>query len=44
VGILVIHGRLARFGNNQQRLVILAEETVAFTPGEIEAAKLAQAL
>ena len=43
-GEFVVHGRLARLGDNQQRLVITAVKTVSRTPGEIKAGKLREAL
>ena len=44
LGILVVHGRLARLGDDQQRLVVLAEESVPDPPGEVETGELREAL
>ena len=40
LGELVIHGRLARFGDDEQGFVVFTEESVSGSPVEIEIGEL----
>ena len=44
LGELVVHGRLARLGNDEQRLVVFAEESVPISPGQVETGELREPL